>query len=166
MNSCTICSRFEGLPYASVNAPELPSIRVSENAPFTNTGVDFAGPLYTREKQPGGTNSGKAYICLFTCASTRAVHLELATDLSAATFLRMFQRFCSCRGLPSVLITDNTKTFKASSQQIVKIARATEVTRYLNNSRVTWQFLVERAPWWGKTYLDGKTVLEEIHWQS
>ena len=84
VNSCTICSRFEGLPYASVNAPELPSIRVY-------TGVDFTGPLYTHEKQPGGTNSGKAYICLFTCASTRAVHLELATDLSAATFLRMFR---------------------------------------------------------------------------
>ena len=50
VNSCTICSRFEGLPYTSVNAPELRSIRVSENAPFTNTGVDFAGPLYTRAR--------------------------------------------------------------------------------------------------------------------
>jgi len=61
----------------------------------------------------------------------------------------MFQRFTSRRGLPSTLITDNVKTFKASSQQIAKIARALEVIRFLNNRRITWKFIMERAPWWG-----------------
>ena len=33
----------------------------------------------------------KYYICLFTCAATRAIHLELAKDLSAETFLLRFR---------------------------------------------------------------------------
>ena len=149
LHSCVVCSRFEGLPYSSVNSPDLPELRVSEDPPFTHTGIDFAGPLYTFETSTGNCDSNKAYVCLFTCASTRAVHLELAHDLSVASFLRMFRRFASRRGLPTTLITDNAKTFKASSQIIAKIARSSEVVHFFNNHRVTWKFIVERAPWWG-----------------
>ena len=149
LHSCVVCSRFEGLPYSSVKSPDLPDLRVSEDAPFTNTGIDFAGPLYTFETSSADCESNKAYVCLFTCASTRAVHLELARDLSVSTFLRLFRRFVSRRGLPTTLISDNAKTFKASSQIIAKIARSSEVIHFFNNHRITWKFIVERAPWWG-----------------
>ena len=122
---------------------------MSEDPPFTHTGIDFAGPLYTFETCTGNCDSNKAYVCLFMCASTKAVHLELARDLSVASFLRMFRRFASRRGLPTTLIKDNAKTFKASSQIIAKIARSSEVVHFFNNHRVTWKFIVERAPWWG-----------------
>ena len=55
--------------------------------PFTVTGVDFTGALYIRA--PEGEN--KAYICLFMCANTRAVHLEVVSDLSEETFLQAFR---------------------------------------------------------------------------
>lgn len=64
----------------------------------------------------------KAYICVFTCASTRAVHLELAPDLSVESFLLMFQHFAVQSGLPATLISDNNKTFKTTSKEITKIA--------------------------------------------
>ena len=139
LRSCTVCNRFQGLPYGSLSPPDLPHIRVSDGPPFVNTGIDFAGPLYTHERQSDGLT--KAYVCLFTCASTRAVHLELAPDLSVGTFLRMFRRFVSRRGLPSTLITDNAKTFKAASNQIVKISRATEVIHYLHGTGALTLFL-------------------------
>ena len=63
----------------------------------------------------------KAYVCLFTCAATRAVHLELTTDLSAATFLLAFRRFTSQRGIPSVMISDNAKVFQSPSSVIKKV---------------------------------------------
>ena len=65
----------------------------------------------------------KAYVCLFTCSSTRAIHLELAPDLSVSSFLLLFRRFVSRRDLPVTLISDNAKTFKGSAKEILKIAR-------------------------------------------
>ena len=41
----------------------------------------------------------KAHLCLFTCASTRGVHLELVEDYSAEQFLLGFRRFVGRRGL-------------------------------------------------------------------
>ena len=70
LKSCTICNRYENLPYSSVISPDLPVVRVSDAPPFTHT---YAGPLYTYEKCFNNVRQEKAYICLFTCASTRAV---------------------------------------------------------------------------------------------
>ena len=149
LKSCKICAKVEGLPYSSVVTPDLPSIRVSEDPPFTHTGIDYAGPLYTHSKNSDATKVDKAYICVFTCASTRAVHLELAPDLSVESFLSLFRRFAARRGLPATLISDNAKTFKTSSKEIIKIARSPDVICYLKNSRISWRFIVERTPWWG-----------------
>ena len=93
--------------------------------------------------------TSKAYVCLFTCASTRAVHLELTRGLTVCQFLQSFRRFVARRGLPATLISDNAKTYKAASKEIVKIVRAQEVQQYLAENRVTWKFIVEKAPWWG-----------------
>ena len=62
--------------------PDLPSIRVSEDPPFTHTSVDYAAPLYTQSKIPDAIKVDKDYICVFMCASTRPVHLESASDLT------------------------------------------------------------------------------------
>ena len=58
-------------------------------APFTVTGIDFMGALYV---QMNGVES-KVYICLFTCATTRGVHLEIVMDLTTDTFLLALRRF-------------------------------------------------------------------------
>ena len=79
----------------------------------------------------------------------RAVHLELASNMSEQSFLMMFHRFVSRRGLPATFISDNAKTFKSSSKIILNIARAADVIKYLNNNRITWRFIMEQAPWWG-----------------
>ena len=95
---------------------------MSETPPFFNTGIDFAGPLYV--KDPGATNGDyKVYVCLLTCASIRAVHLELTADLSSAAFLLAFRRFTSHRRLPSIIITDNAKIFKSASSEVKKVVR-------------------------------------------
>ena len=51
--------------------------------PFQVIGVDFTGSLYVR----GLEGEMKVYVCLFTCAVTRAIHLEVVTDLSVETFI-------------------------------------------------------------------------------
>ena len=145
VRKCVICRKFEGKPFATPKDPPLPTSRVSDEPPFTSTGMDFAGPLYV-------TNTStlqKAYVCLFTCASTRAVHLELVDSLSAPSFLLAFRRFSSRRGLPSCLLSDNAKTFKGASKDVTKIVRSAVVRREMAQKGVSWEFIVERAPWHG-----------------
>lgn len=150
IRKCVTCRKYEGMPYSSLPPNDLPEKRVSEDPPFTHVGLDFVGPLFIETKSPEvERNESKVYICLFTCASTRAVHLEICRSLNVQDFLLAFRRFASRRGLPATLTSDNAKTFKSSCKEIRKIARSDEVWRYLVNQRISWHFIIERAPWWG-----------------
>ena len=142
---CVLCLKFEGKPYTSSVQPDLPGERVSDGPPFIHKGVDFAGPLYVQSN----SQQRKVYLCLYTCASTRAVHLEITEDLSAVSFLQFFRRFTSRRGLPSTILSDNAKMFKSASAEIKRIVRCKEVQTYMVNNQIQWKFIVEKAPWWG-----------------
>ncbi|KAJ8929080.1 hypothetical protein NQ314_018279 [Rhamnusium bicolor] len=115
---------------------------------FENIGIDFAGPLYITESG----RSKKAYIMLLTCAVTRAIHLELVPDISAESCLRGLRRFMSRRGVPSMIYSDNAKTFKRVSlelEELNKILRNPDVQSFALKHRVKWKFIIERAAWWG-----------------
>ena len=121
--------------------------RVKEDPVFSFTGVDFAGPLMIRTEGPNKT--GKAWICSFTCFVTRTVHLDIVLDLSTETFIRCFKRFAARRGLPQRVISDNGKTFKATSKFLKSVFKDDTVCDYLAEKGCEWTFNVERAPWWG-----------------
>ena len=87
IRKCALCLKSDGKPYISSMQPNLPGERVSDEPPFIHTGVDFAGPLYVQSKG----QQQKVYLCLYTCASTRAVHLKITKDLSAVSFLQSFR---------------------------------------------------------------------------
>ena len=106
IHRCTVCCRYDGKSFSSPVLPDLPAEQISTELLFSNTGIDFAGPLYVR-----GTGSTEDKV-LFTCASSRAIYLELTRKLSATVFLLAFKRFTSRKGLPRVIMSDNTKTFK------------------------------------------------------
>ena len=91
--------------------PPLPPFRVSEDVAFSQITVDFAGPLFVRNIYGKDKETSKCYIALFTCTSTRAVHLELVPDLHATSFIRALKRFISRRGIPTLIVSDNGKTF-------------------------------------------------------
>ena len=88
------CRKVEGPPFRSFCSPPLPDIRVTRSQPFQVTGIDYAGP-YVRN---ANKEVAKVYVCLFTCTTIRAVHLELVEDQTASAFLRVFKRFASRRG--------------------------------------------------------------------
>lgn len=54
--------------------------------------------------------SSKTWICLYTCLVTRAVHLDLVSDMSTETFIRCLKIFAACRGLPRRFLSDIGKT--------------------------------------------------------
>ena len=108
--------------------------------------------LYVHEGSGDSSKATKVHVLLFTCASTRAVHLEIVERLDVETFLRAFRRFAATMGLPSMVLSDNAKTFKTASKEIRKIIRAKRVQTYFANKGISWRFSVERAPWWGEMW--------------
>ena len=89
---------------------------------------------------------------LFTCCVTRAVHLDLVTDMTASTFIRCLRRFAARRGTPALIVSDNAKTFKASEKLLRQLHENREVREHLESNRIDWRFNLERAPWWGGFY--------------
>lgn len=87
--SCLNCFRLRP-GSTQVKMDDLPEARVAGfTRPFTISGVDYAGPLKIREsKRRGRAHISKAYVALFVCFNTKAVHLELITDLTTEAFMR------------------------------------------------------------------------------
>ena len=101
LKKCVTCKRVLGRPYSVPDTPPLPKSRMLCSKPFSVTGVDFTGALFVRSSG-GERGEQKVYICLFTCANTRAVHLEVVTDLSEENFIKAFRRFVSRKSLPQL----------------------------------------------------------------
>ena len=133
-----------------MSAPPLPEFRVQESRPFQTTGVDFAGPLYVRTSDQTGT--AKTWMVLYTCYSTRAVHLDLVRDMTAETFLRSFRRFVARRGTPARMISDNAKTFKSIAVSITNAFESPEVKKFFSVIHVEWRFNLEKVPWQGGVF--------------
>ena len=149
LKECVTCMKAQGKPFKSPPVAELPDFRVRQSTPFSKVGIDFAGPLFVKTKTG---EMVKSYLALFTCCVTRALHLDLVADLTATTFLRCLRRFAARRGTPSLIISDNAKTFKASVKVVKRLCDNEEVRAHLQSNRIDWRFILERAPWWGGFY--------------
>ena len=110
VKTCIVCRQFYTKPVSQQMAP-LPANRIVPAPPFTNVGLDFAGPLHLKNR------GEKAYICLFTCAVTRAVHLELVSNMTTERFLLALRRMVARRGMCSIIWSDNAKTFKCAKKE-------------------------------------------------
>ena len=138
LRKCVTCRRYQGRPLLPPETPDLPDYRVNTLYAFQCTGLDYAGPLFIKSNTD---TSLKVYILMFTCASSRALHLELTPDMKALVFVRAFERFTARRGTPDVVVNDNFKTFKLS---VVK--------KFMLCLGVRQKFILPTSPWWGRFY--------------
>ena len=165
---CTVCRRYKGRGYRAPPQVDLPEFRLSSKPAFTYVGVDYAGPPYIKE--PNCSETKMVYVLLFTCCSTRAIHLELATDLSADVFIHCLRRFTARRGLPEIIVSDNPKTFKAAAKVLWQLFSYPSVKRFLANRRITWRFNIDRAPMWGgffeRMIQNAKRSLQKTPWNA
>lgn len=133
----------------------LPPPRVRGDLPFTQTGVDFGGPFSLKSHLARGTRSYKAWIALFTCLSTRAVHLELVTSLSAEAFLAAFHRFTARRNTPTKMYSDRGSNFTSAAKILHNLYRNHTLRTDLALKGVDWQFNPPGAPHWGGAWESG-----------
>lgn len=122
VRSCITC--FKSNPRAATaQMGPLPLPRASPSPTFYNTGVDYAGPFHIRDRKGRGGRTSKCYICLFICLSTKALHLEIVSDLSTDSFLAAIRRFTARRGKPRNLYSDNGTTFVGASNELLELGK-------------------------------------------
>ncbi|XP_076660431.1 uncharacterized protein LOC143363785 [Halictus rubicundus] len=153
LHRCVPCTRERAaIPHQLMG--DLPASRVTKaERAFTHTGVDYAGPIQVRTARGRGHKSQKAYIAVFICLTTKAIHLEVVSDYTSAAFLAAYHRFVSRRGLPRSMSSDNGTTFHGANRELTTAYRAAtrdpDVHNKLAIDGVTWHFLPPTAPHFG-----------------
>ena len=107
IGNCVFCKKRKA-PVGQQLMADLPLGRLQVNEPpFLPVGVDYFGPFLVKQ----GRSQVKRHGCIFTCLSMRAVHLEVAYNLTTDSFLQALRRFRSRRGKPQQIHSDNGTNF-------------------------------------------------------
>ena len=124
----------------------IPREKVTPSYPFEHSGVDYVGPFRIRiVKTRGSKGTMKAYVSVFLCLSTRAVHLELVEDYSSDAFIAAFKRFTTRRGHCATLVSDQGTDFVGADSELRKLftrtsSEANERIQSLVKMETNWKF--------------------------
>jgi hypothetical protein len=155
INQCVTCARHNPR-LLQPSMADLPSFRVTPSRPFLKCGVDYAGPFQVKPMLVRSKTTIKAYIALFVCCSTRAVHLELVSSLSTDAFLAAFWRFVSRRGRPSDVYSDCGTNFVGANRELKEMLQLVmsakhnqEISNQISKDGISWHFNPPGAPHFG-----------------
>jgi len=146
---CVICTKYRAAAPQPMMA-DLPSVRVQQYRSFTNVGMDYGGPFTIKESRRRNARTHKAYLALFVCLATKAVHLEIVTDLSTEAFLASLDRFVARRGIPSQICSDCGTNYVGAARQLKSLFQDAATQEALH-ARVPcqWIFNPPAAPHFG-----------------
>lgn len=146
--NCQFCKNQKAKPQIP-RMGQLPSCRVNQTTrPFIKTGVDLFGPYEVTVNR----RHKKRYGVLFTCMVTRAIHLELAYDLSSNSFLHVWRQFGCRRGFPEEIFSDNGTNFRKASKEIRDAINSWPhdvITQEMTMKNCKWVFNPPAAPHMG-----------------
>ena len=139
LKSCVFCRRQFGAPLKQKMA-DLPLDRITPaEPPFTNTGVDYFGPILVKR----GRCQVKRYGALFTCLVFRAVHIEMAASLDTPSFINVLRRFVARRGQVKLMRSDNGTNLVGAQRELrqaIQEWNQAQVEAFLLQKEVTWCF--------------------------
>ncbi|XP_062703581.1 uncharacterized protein LOC134286035 [Aedes albopictus] len=134
---------------------DLPPERVRPCFPFQKVGVDYCGPFHVVYPQRRARPIN-CFVAVYVCLITKAVHLELAADLSTQAFLATLHRFTARRGKPSLIMCDNGTNFVGARRKLDELAQlfasqqfTDAVLRQTIEDRIEFRFIPARSPNFG-----------------
>ncbi|XP_055612678.1 uncharacterized protein LOC129759287 [Uranotaenia lowii] len=171
---CLWCKIRKAKPHIPRMAP-LPRQRMAAGAePFSFVGIDYFGPLEVAV----GRRREKRWVALFTCMTTRGVHLEVAHSLTTESCKMAIRRFVKRRRSPVEIFSDNGTNFIGASRELyAEIQKIhADCSDTFTNARTRWSFNPPSAPHMGgvwermvrsvkealNTLLDGGRLTDEI----
>ena len=128
---------------------DLPLSRLDvEPGVFYYCGVDYWGPMFVKVRR----STVKRWGCLFTCLTTRAVHLELADSLESDDFILCLRAFIGRRGHPHEMYSDNGTNFHGAQSELTRCLTELDKSKIyglLSPLKIRWHFNPPSAPHFG-----------------
>lgn len=127
---------------------QLPADRVKISRSFSKVGIDYCGPFFVRDSVRRNSKQYKAYVAIFVCIATKAVHIELVEDMTTEAFIGSLKRFIARRGLPSDIYSDNGRNFVGAEREIRQMFADPESEKRIQkvtSKGITWHFIPPRA---------------------
>ncbi|KAJ2948490.1 hypothetical protein O0L34_g7738 [Tuta absoluta] len=130
----------------------LPPARITPSPAFTHCGVDYTGAVDVKLNRGRGVRTTRGYIAIFICMVTKAVHIELVSDLTSQAFIAALVRLCSRRGTPKHIYSDNGTNFRGAAKILhdefkqYETMTSSEFFNAINEMKIEWHFLAPRWP--------------------
>lgn len=129
----------------------LPRDRLHPAFPFAVVGVDFCGPFKVHSVRRRGAIPSKAYLCIFICFCTHAIHIEICMNLTTDSFIGALKRFVSRRGLCNTIYCDNGTNFVGAKNYLQSVyeflnKHSNEISNHLLKLKIDWRFIPPAAP--------------------
>lgn len=128
---------------------DLPKPRVTPARPFLSTGIDYGGPFDIKIHNLRSIRHIKGYICIFVCLVTKAVHIEVPTDLTTDSFIAALTRFVSRRGLCTDIYSDCATNFVGARNALQEIVNSTgrqQIQNFSLERNINFHFNPPAAP--------------------
>lgn len=152
IRKCVVC--FKHNPKAMQQyMSNIPGTRLISNLkPFFNSVIDNTGDIKTKYNKGRGAKVVKSYATIFVCMSTKAVHIELVSDLTATTFIAALRRFIARRGNVRKIYSDNATCFTKANKLLRELSDLEaeqfedELNNEFNKRGIIWHFNPPAAP--------------------
>ena len=79
---------------------------------------------------------------------TRAIHVELVSNLTTTEFIKIFRRLILRRGNLKIVYSDNAKTLKVGANWLANINKDHKLHDFLSSDMIIWKFIVLKVSWW------------------
>ncbi|GFS99818.1 integrase catalytic domain-containing protein [Trichonephila clavipes] len=153
VHTCVVCFKCKPIPSSQIMG-NLPYERVNMAPPFSITGLDLGGPYFVTYKHQRKGVLNKIYVCVCICFVTRAIHLEILSDLTSDAIIATLKRFMSRRGKCSKIFKDNATNFVGANSQLKVFYKTLNfpdqnLAAYFTEEGIEWNFIPPRAPHMG-----------------
>ena len=121
----------------------LPVDRLTPAPPFSFVGLDVFGPwLVSARRTRGGVANSKRWAVLFTCLTTRAIHIELIESMDSSSFINALRRFLALRGPVVQLRSDCGTNFVGAYNELQASLNEMDdaIQSYLASEGCDWIF--------------------------
>ena len=91
---------------------------------------------------------------VFTCLTTRAVHLEIVSSLDTSSCVMGIERFIARHGTPSTIWSDNGRNFVGAEKELLACIKSWNgmAPNIFAHKAVTWKFNLPGAPHHGGSW--------------